>query len=132
MSKQTPWDIAKIINSKSEPIEANKENYNIFLINKIFSNTQDSVFFANEANAFTKNITEQMYFDWYYNGLSKKSRYGQWYKQPKEIDQEIIEYVQTYFNYNKAKAVEAIECFDEETIDAIKADIKLLKKSVMR
>lgn len=132
MTKQTPWDIAKVINSKTGPIEVDKDNYNIFLINKIFSNTQDSVFFANEANAFTKNIPEQIYFDFYYYGLSKASRYGKWYKQPKEDDPEVIEYVQTYFNYNKAKAIEAIECFDEETIKAIKDDIKLMKKSVVK
>ncbi len=132
MTKQTPWDIAKVINSKTGPIEVDKDNYNIFLINKIFSNTQDSVFFANEANAFTKNIPEQIYFDFYYYGLSKASRYGKWHKQPKEDDPEVIEYVQTYFNYNKAKAIEAIECFDEETIKAIKDDIKLMKKSVVK
>ena len=73
MTKQTPWDIAKVINSKTGPIEVDKDNYNIFLINKIFSNTQDSVFLANEASAFTKNIPEQIYFDFYYYGLSKAS-----------------------------------------------------------
>ena len=131
----SPWDIAKVINTKTGPIEVDKDNYNIFLINKIFSNTQDSVFFANEANAFTKNIPEQIYFDFYYYGLSKASRYGKWHKQPKEDDPEVIEYVQNYFNYSKSKAIEAIECFDEETIinEKISSErlIKIKIKNIM-
>lgn len=129
---QNPWDIAKVINTKSGHMEVDKDNYNIFILNKIFSNNQDSAFFANEANAFTKNIPEQFYFDFYYYGLSKASRYGKWYKQPKEDDQELIEYVQNYFNYNKAKAIEALECFNEETIKAIKDDIKIMKKTITK
>lgn len=129
---QSPWDIANIINSKTGVIEANKSNYDIFIMNKIYSNNQDSVFFANEANTFTKNITEQMHFDWYYTGTSKKSRYGKWYKKPKDTDPELIEYVKEYFNYSKEKAIEAIDCFDEQTIEDIKADIKILKKSAVK
>lgn len=132
MSNLTPFDIAKIINTKSENIEASKDNYNIFMMNKIYSNTQDSVFYANEANAFTKNISEQMHFDFYYYGLSKASRYGKWHKLGKDADPDVIEYVQEYFSYSKEKAIESIACFDDETIEAIKADIKIMKKTVTR
>ena len=130
MEKLTPWDIAKTINTKSGRMEIEKGMYDSFVMNKVFSNTQDSVFFANEVNGFTKNIDEQMQYDFYYYGLSKASRYGKWFKIPKCEDKDIIEYVQNYFNYSKEKAVDAISCFDEETIEAIKDDIKLMTKTI--
>lgn len=132
MSTLSPFDVAKIINGKTERMEADKTNYDIFMMNKIYSNTQDSVFFANEANAFTKNMSEQIHFDWYYFGLSKASRYGKWNKKSKDVEPEVIEYVQNYFNYSKQKALEAIECFDDEAIKAIREDIKIMKKSIAR
>lgn len=131
MSKLSPFDIAKTINTKSEHMEVDKD-FNRFLINKLFSNTQDSVFFANEANMFTSNMTEQMIYDFYYKGLPKSSRYGKWFKAEKEDNPEMIEYIMNYFNYNKSKAVRAISLFDEETLIAIQEDIDLINNPTMK
>lgn len=126
MSKLTPFDVAKAINSKTGVLEVDK-SLSKFVLNKIYSNSKDTVMFANEANMFTGNITEQMLFDFYYYGVPKKSRYDKWFKQPKDENPDLIEYVQNYFNCSKKQAIENIESFSDEVIQSILEDIDLLK-----
>ncbi len=80
-SKNT-FDYIKLINGKSG-IPDLLDGYEAFLANKNFSNTADSILYANEVNK--SGIDAEMNFDFYYYGLSKNSRrYGKWYKKPKE------------------------------------------------
>ena len=122
MSKLSPFDYANTINKKTGRLTVDKE-FQKFIVNKLYSNTQDSVFFANEANMFTSNMTEQMVYDFYYYGLTRSSRYSKWFKAEKDDNPEMIEYVMKYFNYSRKKAISAIETFDNETLEAIQEDI---------
>lgn len=132
---RTPFDYVKSINGKTGRITDFEDNeYIPFIINKVFGNTQDSVFYANEANAFTSMVTPQMAYDFYYYGLPKKSRFGTWHKAKKEdkTTAEVIEYVMDYFTCSKEKAVDIILDFDEDVINAIKDDIKLMKNVIKK
>ena len=125
---KTPFDYGKVINGKLGHVEVNPSVYNGFVINHLFSNTQDSIFYANEVNKFSSAITPQMQFDFYYYGLAKKSRYGKWNKMPNvKHDEDLIGYVMDYFKYNRTRAIETLEMFDKQTIKDIKEDIMLLK-----
>lgn len=126
MSKLSPFDISKSINGKTGKIEVDK-SLSKFVLNKIYSNSKDTVMFANEANMFTGNITEQMLYDFYYHGVTKRSRFDKWFKQPKDENPELIEYVQKYFSCSKQQAMENIESFSEDVIKSILEDIDLLK-----
>lgn len=121
----SPFDIAKTINLKTGRLEVNNK-FDIFITNKLFSNTQDSIIYANYANQFKSTIDPQMVYDFYYFGLPKASRYGKWHKTADEFDKELIEYVQNYLNYSKTKAIEALMQFSDETINAIKLEMKII------
>lgn len=131
MSKLSPFDYANTINKKTEHLTVDK-NFQTFIINKLYSNTQDSVFYANEANMFTSNMTEQMVYDFYWHGLPKATRYGKWFKAEKDDNPEVIEYVMNYFNYSRKKAILAIENFDAETLEAIQEDIFYMNNPMAR
>lgn len=126
MSKLSPFDVAKSINAKTGHLEVDK-SLSKFVLNKIFSNSKDTVMFANEANIFTSNMTEQMVYDFYYHGVPKKSRFDKWFKLPKDENPDLIEYVQKYFNCSRKHAIENIESFSEDVIKAILEDIDLMK-----
>lgn len=127
--KLSPFDITKTINMKSGRLITDN-SYTPFVINKIFSNTRDSIMYANYANQFTSNTDTQLAYDFYYHGLPKASRFGKWNKPPKEDDEDVIEYVQDYFKYNRQKAIDVIACFSEDVIKEIKDDIKHMNKTV--
>lgn len=102
--KLSPFDIASNINNKSEPLDVNEVGFDAFVINRVFSNTSDSVFFANEMNQ-CYNLPKEMQYAFYYYGLPKKNRYGKWHKN--QDDKTQLEVIQEYFGYtrNKAKQV---------------------------
>ena len=127
----TPFEYAKSINSKTGRVEVDKD-FNQFVINTLYSNTQDSVFYANESNMFTSNMNNQMVYDFFYFGLPKASRYGKWFKKEKNNQTELEDYVMEYFTCSRAKAVEFIKDFDNETIEAIYKDIDIMNNSVSK
>lgn len=105
--KLSPFDIASNINNKSSPLDVKEVGFDAFVINRVFSNTSDSVFFANEMNQ-CYNLPKEMQYDFYYYGLPKKQRYGKWHKN--QDDKVELEVIQEYFGYtrNKAKQVLAL------------------------
>lgn len=139
----TPFEYAKSINSKTGRVEVDKD-FNQFVINTLYSNTQDSVFYANESNMFTSNMNNQMVYDFFYFGLPKASRYGKWFKKEKNNQTELEDYVMEYFTCSRAKAVEFIkdfdneniyifiDCFDSLIIKVFNKDIDILNNSVSK
>lgn len=131
MSKLSPFDITKTINMKSGKLEVDKD-FNVFITNKIYSNTEDSVFYANEANQFNSNIDPQMVYDFYYHGLPRANRFGKWFKDNKDFSQDMIDYIKNYFNYNTNKAISILNLLDEDTLKEIEYDIEILKNPSAR
>lgn len=104
---KSPFDYAGIINSKSDAFP-DLEDYNNFMMNRIFSNTANTIFYANEINV---NCDIQLNFDFYYNGLSKKKRYGKWHKRPKD-DKKVLEVLNRIIEYYGCSMVKAQEIYD--------------------
>lgn len=100
--KLTPFEIASIINDKKGRIDIDECGYDPYVINRVFSNTRDTVLFANEMNANAR-IPKQMQFDFYYYSLPKQKRYGKWFKTV--YDKEKIDLIKEYtgFSFDKAK-----------------------------
>lgn len=122
----TPFDVAKTINLKSGRLIVDNK-FNVFITNKLFSNTPDSIVYANYANQLRSSIDPQMVYDFYYYGLPKSSkRYGKWNKTSSDFDEDIIEYVQSYLNYSRSKAIDALMMFDENTLKEIKIEMKII------
>lgn len=103
--KLSPFDIANNINEKKEFLDVNEVGYDSWTINKVFSNTQDSVLFANEMNSHW-NLPKEMQYAFLYHGLPKKKRFGKWHKN--QDDKAELEVIQEYYGYSRHKAKQVL------------------------
>lgn len=97
----SPFDIASNINEKKGLLDVAEVGYEPFVVNRVFSNTQDSVLFANEMNA-AWGLPKDMQYAFLYYGLPKKKRFGKWHKN--QDDKDDLEPIQEYFGYSRHKA----------------------------
>lgn len=104
--KYSPFDIASNINEKKGVLDVEEVGYESYVINRVFSNTPDSVLFANEMNR-NWGIPKQQQYDFYYFGLPKKKRFGKWHKN--QDDKEALELIQDYFGYSRRKAKDVLQ-----------------------
>lgn len=103
--KMSPFDIAKNINSHGQRLETDEVGYEPFVLNKIYSNTPDSVAFANEMNQHW-SLPKQMQYDFYRFGLPKNMRrHGKWEKRSTETADDIAQ-IEEAFGYSRQKAIE--------------------------
>ena len=102
------FDITNNINSKTGllSLEELKEAYTPFIINKAFSQTKDTIFYANEMNC-NSNLSIDMQYDFYYHLIPKKKRFGKWNKKDK-ADEELINIIQEVYEYSYIKAQEVL------------------------
>lgn len=79
--KMSFFDIMDSINKKKylEWSEEVDSAYSSFMINRGFSNNEDSVLVANELNLFP-DLDKKLQYDFYYHLLPKRARYGKWEK----------------------------------------------------
>lgn len=73
-----PFDIVKHLNRKTE-LEFDIQDYKPWTINRAMSNRLDTLFFAEIMNE-SPHLSPQMQHDFYFYGLSKMDRYGEWQK----------------------------------------------------
>lgn len=107
MNKPSPFDVANCINEKTGELNADEIGYDSYMMNRIFSNTKDTVLFANELNIRWNNLTKQQQFDFYYHGIPKKKRYGKWHKN--QDDRATLDLIQEAFNMSRRKAKDVVE-----------------------
>jgi len=101
---ESPFVYMNYISKKSYP--NNLDGYNPFLTNLGFSQSQETVLYANEMNKYSE-LPEQAQFDFYYYSLPKKNYFAKWAKKMKTEDtQMIMEYFKV--SYKVAKQYEKI------------------------
>lgn len=103
--KMSPFDITSHINEKKGVLDVEEVGYSAYVINKVLSNTIDSVLFANEMNRYW-DIPIQQQYDFYYHGLPKKKRFGKWHKN--QDDTESLELIQEYYGYSRKRAKDVL------------------------
>lgn len=106
----SPFAMADRINLKQGSLTADElkdRKYSAFVMNSIYSNTQDTIYFANEINSHWSGISDEMHFNYFYKLIPKKKRFGKWNKESKR---DVISLIKEYFGYStlKAKQVEDI------------------------
>ena len=106
MEKMSPFDITSHINEKKGVLNVEEVGYDTYVINRVLSNTADSVLFANEMNRYW-GLPKQAQFDFYYYGLPKKKRFGKWHKN--QDDTESLKLIQEYFGYSRRRAKDVLE-----------------------
>lgn len=104
--KLSPFEITGTLNEKKGVLDVSEVGYDAFVINRVMSNTIDTVLFANEMNRCW-GADKQWQFDFYYYGLPKKKRYGKWHKLSEEKD--AIKLIQARFGYSHNKAKDVLD-----------------------
>lgn len=105
--KLSPFEMADVINQKKGVVDTDEAGYSPFMMNRVFSNTQDTVLFANELNMRWANLTNQQQFDFYYHSLPKKRRYGKWNKN--QDDRATLDLITEAFGLSRRKAKDVVE-----------------------
>jgi hypothetical protein len=82
----------------------NIKNYDPFLVNRSLSYFQDTVFLANEMNKCV--LPKDMQYNFYLNGVSKKSRFSKWVKADVVLDD--AEILMKELSYSKRRAIDAV------------------------
>lgn len=101
------FDYIRIINMK-EKYPEEFSGYEPFAVNRSFSNLMETVLYANAVNK--SGIDPIMNFDFYYYGLSKKKRFGKWFKKPKENPKE-KKFINTIIEYYQCSSTKAQEIY---------------------
>lgn len=108
------FDFLNIINNKQE-IPETLEGYDSFMMNRAFSNLQETVLFANMINVDCGN---EFNFDYYYYLLPKKKRYAKWPKRAKEKSdtKNVLNNIIERFNCSLAKAQDIYAILDSKNL----------------
>lgn len=105
--KLSPFDIAKNINGHGERLDAQEAGYDSYMMNRIYSNTRDTILFANEVNTHP-GMPPQACYDFYRFGLDKnKTRFGKWNK-PEKGDEDDLNTIMEVYKVSRRKALEML------------------------
>ena len=111
----TPFEIANHISSK-ESFEFEISEYQPWLMNKIFSNTKDSLFFADEMNKY-HHLDKKIQYEFYYQGLPKAKRFGKWTKMEENVD---IDFIMGEMKCNRQTAFSYVKLIKKLDIESIR------------
>lgn len=121
--KLSPFDIAKNINAHGPRLDAVEVGYDAFMMNRIYSNTRDTILIANELN-IRQGIPAQSHYDIYRFGLDKnKTRFGKWNKPEKDSEADLNTIMEVY-KVSRAKALDMLPILIDE--------MDTLRKSISR
>lgn len=105
-----PFEFVKSINTKSRVSDVELFEYTAFIINRVFSNTRDTVLYANEMNRYWE-LDSDMQYDFYFGAIPKNPRrYGAWTKADEKDTN--LALVMEYFGYSRAKALQVIDIIE--------------------
>ena len=96
-----------------------EKNYQAYLVNKNYSNFQDTILYANEMNKY-HNIDNKLQFDYLLNSIRPRKRFSPWHKKTIHND---FDYVKEYYGYNNKKTEQALNILTKEQIEDIKSQM---------
>ena len=117
MPKPSPFLYVKSINEKK--IEDDLSGYVPFLVNRAFAMHLDTVILSEQMNQYHL-LSPRLQYDFYYNAVRKGRRFG-FPKKPE--DPTNLELVQTYYQYSREKALQALEILTPEQLLQIKESL---------
>ena len=114
MSNISPFDVAKSLSEKTS-LEYSMSDYVPWMVNKIFTNTLDTVLFAAEMNRYY-SLPKDIQRDFYKYVLPAKKRYGTWNKTL--INKSVALIMQVY-QCNQKVAESYMKLISKEAIDLL-------------
>jgi len=109
------FDFVKAINSKTEIDPEFISAYVPFIVHRALNVALDSLMCCNEMNrrSFLPKDTQYMFLK---HAISKGKRYGEWIKVPED---EKINLLMAFYNYNKKRAEEVLPLLTEDDLKEI-------------
>ena len=113
-----PFDfINSITYKKNIAMDSNNESsYNPFITNRALSQFVDCILLSNEMN-MRHHIDNKLQYDYFINRVRPKKRFKKW---DKKLDNENIELIKEYYDYNNDKATTALSILSLQQLDIIK------------
>lgn len=107
----SPFDFAKSFTQTKEQQwthdDISQKEYTPFMINRILSNSQSTVFFAELINQYP-DLDKKLQHDFYYSGIPKSNKYTKMWskKEASDIDSELINFIAADLNISIKRAME--------------------------
>lgn len=112
-----PFDFNSITYKKNIVMDSNNESsYIPFITNRALSQFIDCILLANEMN-MRHHIDNKLQYDYFINRIRSKKRFKKW---DKKLDNENIELIKEYYDYNNDKAITALSILSLQQLDIIK------------
>jgi len=133
MSKLSPFDFIKSINEHKPNLlkdckayegeelissDAPSKQYVPFIINRGFSQFNDTVLLVNELNV-RHQLPAKMQYDFLFSAIRPRKRFSKWAKKAKDPND--LQLIQEAYNYSKEKAENVYSLFSKD-------DLKKLRK----
>jgi hypothetical protein len=116
----SPFDFINAIHHSKEPLivdDWSEKQYNPYLINRGLSFGADTVIYANEMNS-RPHLDRKLQFDFCINTIRPRKRYNKWLKAETV---EVLDTIQEYYGYSKAKARQVLPLLSETQLRTIKS-----------
>ena len=117
-NKKSPFDYVRSINEKKY-LGEDLSGYVPFLTNRAFAMHLDTILLAEKMNHYHE-LGPDIQYDFYFYAVRKGKRFG----FPKKVeDPPNLELVQTYYQYSREKALQALEILTPEQLAQMKASL---------
>lgn len=124
MSKDlSPFDFMNAVSFSKEELIKDNENpaliekqYNAYIINKGFTNFEDTILHANEMN-MRPHLFSAAQFDYYKGALRKRKRFSKWPKAEKSVD---LDAIQQVYQCNRTIAKLYLKALSQEDLQVVR------------
>lgn len=103
-----------------ENVELAEKLYKPYLVNKGLSYFQDTIMFSNEMNKLS-HLENHLQYEFFLNSIRPLKRFAKWTKR---VDSDDFDAVQTYYQLNNEKTIQALSLLSNEQINLIKAKLQ--------
>lgn len=124
----SPFDFVNSINYSKKNLmvdEQSEEEYIPFLTNRALSYFPDTILYAQEMN-INGHIDKKLQYNYFINNIRPAKRFAKWIKKKENND---IEAIRKYYNYNYKMAKVAISILSEEQINIIKKKLEKVEQN---
>lgn len=108
------FDYVKSINSKSEYLGDELEDYSSYIVSKALAGSIDCLMIVNELNLYPP-LSSKMEYDYYYYSIRKSRRFAEWLKK----DQNVLDELVQYFQISRRKAQEILSLLSKDDLKEI-------------
>jgi len=123
-----PFDFVNSITYNKQNLivdEQSESEYVPFLTNRALSYYPDTILYAQEMN-INGHIDKKMQYNYFINNIRPAKRFAKWIKKKENND---IDAVRNYYNYNYKLAKIAVSILSEEQLKIIKKKLEKVEQN---